>query len=104
MRNRKSGSNISWSDEWKAATLLSLSWRMEQARLNPSDFVEVWFTGPEGGPLRQGRVHRELQDFLTQNRRALVELLRDHGKSVQVCLRILWELGRNPALRVRVVC
>ena len=33
----------------------------------------------------------------------LVELPRDHGKST-VCGRILWELGRNPALRVKIVC
>jgi len=30
-------------------------------------------------------------------RRALVELPRDHGKSVQVCIRVLWELGRRPS-------
>jgi len=31
-------------------------------------------------------------------------LPRDHGKSTQVCGRILWELGRNPGLRVKIIC
>ena len=33
-----------------------------------------------------------------------VELPRDHGKSVQICLRILWELGHDTGLRVKIVC
>jgi predicted phage terminase large subunit-like protein len=49
-------------------------------------------------------VHRELQAFLSRHSRALIELPRDHGKSVQVCCRIIWELGHNPALRVKIVC
>lgn len=45
-----------------------------------------------------------MQAFLSSHRRALVELPRDHGKSVQACVRVLWELGRCPALRVKIVC
>jgi predicted phage terminase large subunit-like protein len=78
--------------------------QVRRARRSPNDFAEFCFTDPTGEPLRQGRVHRELQDFLGRHRRGLVELPRDHGKSVQVCLRILWELGRDPTLRVKVVC
>jgi predicted phage terminase large subunit-like protein len=49
-------------------------------------------------------LHRKLQTFLSRHRRALIELPRDHGKSTQVCARIVWELGRNPNLRVKLVC
>jgi phage terminase large subunit-like protein len=38
------------------------------------------------------------------NHKALIELPRDHGKSTQVCARLVWELARNPALRIKVVC
>src|SRR5262249_44725579 len=31
-------------------------------------------------------------------------LPRDHGKSVQVCIRIIWELGRDPSLRIKMIC
>jgi predicted phage terminase large subunit-like protein len=75
---------------------------VERARADPNDFAEFAFTA-DGRPLRQGLVHRELQDFLSHHRRALVELPRDHGKSFQVCLRILWELGHAPGLRVKLV-
>jgi hypothetical protein len=67
-------------------------------------FIRYCLTDAAGKPLRTAPVHDRLQCFLTNHRRALVELPRDHGKSTQVCGRILWELGRNPALRVKIVC
>ena len=84
----------------RAETALALSLR--QARNDPNLFLALCLTDPAGRPLRQAPVHRDLQTFLTGHRRALVELPRDHGKSVQVCGRILWELGKNPALRVKL--
>jgi predicted phage terminase large subunit-like protein len=78
--------------------------RIRQARRQPNDFAEFAFTDAQGRRLRQAAIHRELQAFLGAKALALVELPRDHGKSVQVCVRILWELGRQPALRVKIVC
>ncbi len=69
-----------------------------------NDFIEHCFTDTRGEPIRQAAFHRELQDFLSQHSKALVELPRDHGKSFQVCCRVLWELGKNPDLRVKIVC
>jgi predicted phage terminase large subunit-like protein len=77
---------------------------VRRSRSDPSAFAALCFTDPAGRPLRPAAVHRDLQRFLTRHRRALVELPRDHGKSVQVCIRLLWELGRNPSRRIRVVC
>src|SRR6266436_530969 len=71
---------------------------------SPDDVIEFCFTDPAGRGLTQAPVHSDLQAFLGRHRRALIELPRDHGKSMQVCLRILWELGRDPSLRVRIVC
>src|SRR5262249_41680338 len=62
------------------------------------------FTDESGDPIELAPVHEHLQHFLTEHPRALVELPRDHGKSFQICGRVLWELGRNPALRVKIVC
>lgn len=75
-----------------------------RSRLDPNVFATFCFTDPAGRPLRQAAVHRALQAFLTEHARALIELPRDHGKSMQVCLRLLWELGRDPSLRIKVVC
>jgi predicted phage terminase large subunit-like protein len=75
-----------------------------RCRVDPAAFAAFAITDPAGRTLRPSAVHRDLQRFLSRRKRALVELPRDHGKSVQVCIRVLWELGRNPALRVRFVC
>jgi phage terminase large subunit-like protein len=67
-------------------------------------FLRYGLTDPRGELLDLAPAHDDLQQFLTQNRHALVELPRDHGKSTQVCGRVLWELGTNPGLRVKIVC
>lgn len=74
------------------------------AGADPADFIADCLTDPRGEPLKLPAVHRELQRQLSYHRHALVEMPRDHGKSTQVCGRVLWELGRNPALRIKIVC
>ena len=74
------------------------------SRDDPAAFIRYCLIDPAGRFLKCGKVHDELQDFLTAHRLALIELPRDHGKSTQVCGRILWELGKNPALRVKIIC
>lgn len=71
---------------------------------DPNLFLEFCLTDSSGFTIRQAAIHRELQSFLSEHPRALVELPRDHGKTTQVCGRILWELGRNPNLRVKILC
>jgi phage terminase large subunit-like protein len=85
-------------------TLAGATLHLPAAKSDPSAFVEFCFADPAGNSLQQAPVHRELQAFLTAHRKALIELPRDHGKSVQVCGRVVWELGHNPALRVKLVC
>src|SRR5438128_2582196 len=79
---------------------LALETRIRPARQDPIKFAEFAFADETGGPLRLAGIHRELQEFLSDGARSLVELPRDHGKTVQVLIRIVWELGRNPNLRV----
>jgi predicted phage terminase large subunit-like protein len=74
------------------------------ARTDPCAFIRQCLTDPSGNLIELAPVHERLQKFLTEHSRALVELPRDHGKSFQVCGRVLWELGRDPALRVKIVC
>jgi hypothetical protein len=67
-------------------------------------FAEFCLTTAEGHELRQSAFHVAMHAFLDAHRHALIELPRDHGKSVQACIRVLWELGRDPSLRVKIVC
>jgi phage terminase large subunit-like protein len=66
--------------------------------------VQLCLRDADGGHVTQAPVHHALHQFLTDHPKALVELPRDHGKTFQVCGRIVWELGHNPGLRVKVVC
>lgn len=84
-------------------TLLCESW-IRRARTFVNDFVRLAFTDGIGKRLRPAPFHREMQHFLGQHPRALIELPRDHGKSVQACIRVIWELGRQPSLRTKLVC
>jgi hypothetical protein len=74
------------------------------ARNSVNHFASLCFADIHGLPLRQGQVHRDLQAFLTAHPRGMVVLPRDHGKSVQIGIRLLWELGRKPGLRIKIVC
>jgi predicted phage terminase large subunit-like protein len=84
--------------------ILALEWKRRQARVDPAAFAEFCFTDESGKPMQLPQVHRDLQVFLTNAPRGLVELPRDHGKTVQVLIRAIWELGNNPNLRIRIVC
>lgn len=74
------------------------------AQVDPAAFIRYALRDPQGKPVELAVAHEELQAFLSEHRMALVELPRDHGKSFQVCGRVLWELGRDPGLRVKIVC
>lgn len=63
--------------------------RIRQARLDPNEFARYAFLDSHGQPLTQAKIHRQMQAFLTANPRALIELPRDHGKSMQMCMRLI---------------
>lgn len=77
---------------------------IRRARQDPAAFLALALGGDAGVPVVLPPLHRDLQRFLGTQRRALIELPRDHGKTTQVCTHIAWELGRNPSLRVILIC
>ena len=80
------------------------SFRLALAAVDVNSFIRACFTDSQGTAIAQAGVHTDLQRFLSQHPKALVELPRDHGKSFQICCRVLWELGKRPGLRVKIVC
>ena len=86
----------------EAALDRTIAMMIREARIDPCAFVRMILMGAAWAPLP--RVHIHLQNHLSAHRLALVELPRDHGKTTQVCLRVLWELGRDPNLRIKIVC
>jgi predicted phage terminase large subunit-like protein len=96
-----------FDDSWRRThktKVAVLEWHRRQARRDPNAWAEFAFRDAAGQPLRQGAIHRQLQEFLRECRHALIELPRDHGKTMQMLMRVLWELGHRPWLRIKIVC
>ncbi len=80
--------------------------KVELARVDPSHFCELVMRTPEGDPWKQQPFHRQWQDLLPQvgPARLLIGAPRESAKSSQLAVaRVLWELGRNPNLRVKII-
>lgn len=85
---------------------------VQQARDDPNAFIEYVFSDKFGHPLKQSKFHRDWQELIAQDdwnpngcRRALIIAPRDHGKTTQIPVgRVLWELGKNPNLRIKIAC
>lgn len=78
-----------------------------QARENPSKFIEYVFTDPVTGKgLVQQPFHEELMTFISNPlvKNKVVLMPRDHGKTTQAEAYILWRIGNNPNLRIKIVC
>lgn len=70
-----------------------------------------WYAPEESYQLPTGeitgmtcRMHRDWQDSITQYEKVYIEAPREHSKTTRVSIgRIIWELGNNPDLRVKVI-
>jgi len=81
--------------------------RVRKAREDPNEFAEYAFQDSvSGNDLVQADIHRELQNSLIDpdNKFLLVEFPRNHGKTTQVEINTIWELGNDPNLRFKFVC
>lgn len=85
---------------------------IQQARDDPNAFIEYVFSDKHGDPLRQSKFHRDWQSLIAHPewnpngyRRGMIIAPRDHGKTTQIPVgRVLWELGKNPNLRIKIAC
>lgn len=81
------------------------STRIERAREHFPAFVEYAFWDERtGSPLQQQWFHDEWSASMDTSDRLIIVAPRDHGKTTQVVARVIWELGRDPNLRVKIVC
>jgi len=55
-------------------------------------------------PIQPQWYQEEWSAAMDESKRVIIISPRDHGKSTTVIARIIWEIGRNPALRIKIVC
>lgn len=68
-------------------------------------FAEYCFCNEETGmPFEQQWFHDEWSIAMDTSNRLIMIAPRDHGKTSQMVARILWELGRNQNLRIKIAC
>lgn len=77
----------------------------EYARTDPAVFAKFVLRDEKtNAPIDLAPMHVEWQDLLTRHDRVLLWAAIEQGKSQQISVaRVLWEIGRNPNLRVVVV-
>jgi len=77
----------------------------ERARRDVNAFAEFVMVDQAGRPWRQEPFHRQWQDLIPCQgpAKVLIGAPREFAKTSQMIARILWELGTNPELRVKVV-
>jgi hypothetical protein len=76
------------------------------AREDINEFCQFVMRDPSGRPWEQQAFHCQWQGLIPVQgpARVLIGAPRDSAKTSQMVARVLWELGRNPELRVKVVC
>lgn len=67
---------------------------IDAARECPDVFAELL-------GFNQSALHAEMQAHLSKYGDAAIGMPRGHGKSVQLGIRQAWEIGRNPAIRIK---
>ncbi len=80
--------------------------RNRRCREDVNFFAEDAIKDKHGNPIKQAKVHREIQAHLAQpgSRLNMVEISRDHGKTTQSLIRLLWRIGNNPEISLKIVC
>jgi len=89
---------------WQSRAKQSL--RAELARRDVNAFCEYVMEGPDGKPWVQQDFHKEWQALLPMEgpARVLIGAPRESAKTTQLSIaRVLWELGRYPPLRVKII-
>ncbi len=78
---------------------------LHQSREDYLCFLEFCFMDPVTRKMFEPQwFHEDWVESFTNNRRTIVIAPRGHGKTSVVLPYIIWRLGKNPDLRVKIVC
>lgn len=79
---------------------------IRKCRIDPKQFIQYVLSWGIPGWIKLGQLHMKWQDAITYGgTRILVVTPRDHAKTTLIPIgRVLWEIGKNPDLRIKLVC
>lgn len=81
---------------------------IEKARHDVNAFIEYVLEDESAEPLKQGEIHTLFQDWIEEAWRngvhAMIIAPWGQGKSIQCIGRIAYEIGRDPNIRIKLIC
>ena len=87
----------------KLAAGVARMWRqVERARTDPLLFAELVMRQPNGGPFDIAPFHKEWMEALDKGQYVQIVGARRHAKSSLLVARCLFEIGRDPNLRIKI--
>ena len=85
-----------------AVSAAKIKHKVVEARTDPGKFIELVFKDQKGNRLKLQPFHWEWLDILQKHRRVQVEAARSHGKTTIILGYVLWRIGNDPSLRVKL--
>lgn len=77
---------------------------IEKARVDPAAFVEYAIPHEKTKkPIRNEEFHKAWHRFLSSHRYCIVEASVEHGKTFQTAGRAIWEIGKDPTIRMALI-
>jgi phage terminase large subunit-like protein len=91
------------SDEkLKVAATARLLLRLKECREDPVKFAEFVMKDPKGNNLSLKDFHKRWLNTFNTKQRVIVECSRNHGKTSILISYLLWRIGRNPNIRIKL--
>lgn len=86
----------------KAAAVARLLMRLQECREDPIKFTEFVMKDPQGRNLILKDFHKDWLNAFQGNNLVVVEASRNHGKTSILVAYLLWRIGRNPNIRIKL--
>lgn len=85
-----------------AVAAAKLKTKILEARADPGKFIELVFRDQKGEKLKLQSFHWDWLAILQKHRRVQIEAARSHGKTTIVLGYILWCIGNDPSIRIKL--
>jgi phage terminase large subunit-like protein len=89
-------------DRLKAAAVARLLLRLKECRTDPIKFTEFVMKDPQGKNLVLKDFHKDWLTAFQRDGRIVVEASRNHAKTTILVSYILWKIGQNPNVRIKL--